>query len=241
MRFKNIVSLFALCLCTCVCAKGYPTPVHYIQTSETQAQITPLTAIKKLQAGNQRFLDNKMRHRDYALQTKTTAQEGQAPFAVILSCMDSRGSPDILFDQGIGDIFSLRVAGNILNKDISGSLEYATVVVGAKLILVMGHSKCGAVEASCKGIKLGNITSLLSKITPAVQKIKDSHALICNKETVDRIAKQNVLNVMRAIPQESILIRNLKAEQKIAIVGAFHDLSTGKISMFDDSGKDITP
>lgn len=209
-------------------AESYPTPKHYIQTRESQALITTDGAVKKLQDGNKRFLEHKMRNRDYALQAKTTAANGQAPFAVILSCMDSRGAPEIIFDQGIGDIFTLRVAGNVINQDIIASLEYATKVIGSKLIVVMGHTQCGAVEAACKDVQLGNITALLSQIKPAVAQVKEAQST-CDQETVDRIAKQNVINVMQAIPKESTIISDLLHQGKIKIIGAMHNLKTGKV------------
>jgi carbonic anhydrase len=215
-----------------VYAASYPTPQHYIQTHESQAAITADGAIKKLQDGNRRFLENNMRNRDYVLQARKTATEGQAPFVVILSCMDSRGSPEILFDQGIGDIFSLRVAGNVINRDILASLEYATKVIGSKLIVVMGHTQCGAVEAACKGVQLGNITALLSQIKPAVTQVKGSQgsrASNCDPEMVDMIAKQNVINVVQAIPEESELISDLLQQKKVKIIGAMHNLKTGKV------------
>lgn len=210
-------------------AESYPTTQHYIQTHESQASITANGAIKKLQDGNKRFLENKMRNRDYALQAKTTAKEGQAPFAVILSCMDSRGSPEILFDQGIGDIFSLRVAGNVINNDIIASLEYATKVIGSKVIVVMGHTQCGAIEAACKNVQLGNITALLSQIKPAVTQVRGSQSSTCDQQIVDRIAKQNVINVVNSIPKESELISDLLNQGKIKIVGAMHNVKTGRI------------
>lgn len=209
-------------------AESYPTPKHYIQTRESQASITPNAAIKKLEDGNKRFLEDKMRNRDFSLQARTTAINGQAPFAVILSCMDSRGSPEIIFDQGIGDVFSVRVAGNVINTDIIASLEYATKVVGSKLIVVMGHTQCGAIEAACKNVQLGNITALLSQIKPAVAQVKESQSA-CDQQTVDTIAKQNVINVVHAIPKESELISDLLQQGKIKIIGAMHNLKTGKV------------
>lgn len=231
MRFRWLSFAFFL-ICLTASGQNYHTPKNYIQTKESLAALTPQAALKKLVDGNARFLNNDMRQRDLALQAKTTATQGQAPFAVVLSCMDSRGSPEILFDQGIGDIFSLRVAGNVISKDMIASLEYATVVVGSKIIVVMGHSHCGAVESACKNVQLGNITALLAKIKPAVNAVKTSSSQ-CDEATVNKIAKQNVLDNITAITQESALIKDLRSQNKIAIVGAFQDLNTGKITFFD--------
>lgn len=217
-------------------AATYSTPKNYTQTQQTQSQITPQLAIKKLQDGNNRFINNDMRQRDFALQVKATSKQGQAPFAVILSCMDSRGSPEILFDQGIGDIFSLRVAGNVINTDMLASLEYAAAVVGVKVIVVMGHSQCGAVESACKNVKLGNITELLQKIQPAVHAI---NAKQCDMNAVNDMAKQNVINNMKLITAGSLILKDLSDKQTIKIIGAFQDLSTGMISMFGLDGRAI--
>lgn len=231
MRYLWLPLAFFLISIT-VSGQNYQTPKNYIQTKESLSALTPQAALQKLMDGNTRFLNNNMRQRDFALQAKTTATQGQAPFAVILSCMDSRGSPEILFDQGIGDIFSLRVAGNVISKDMLASLEYATAVVGSKIIVVMGHSHCGAVESACKNVQLGNITSLLAKIRPAVDAVKTASSQ-CDEATVNQIAKQNVLDNIAGIAKESTLIKNLLTQKKIAIVGAFQDLNTGKVTFFN--------
>ncbi len=215
------------------------TPPNFIQTRESQQAITPAIAIKKLQDGNSRFLNNTMRERDFALQAKTTAKQGQAPFAVILSCMDSRGSPEIIFDQGIGDIFSLRVAGNVNSPDILASLEYATRVVGSKVIVVMGHSLCGAVESACKDVKLGHITALLQQIKPAVNAVDSNSNRVCDVEMVNRMAKQNVINTIKSIKNQSPIIDELLAQGKIAIVGGFQEVGTGKIAFFNEKGQSL--
>ncbi len=209
----------------------------YIQTAKTQAALTPQTALKKLEDGNERFLKGKMRNRSYYIQTKLTAKKGQAPFAVVLSCMDSRGSPEIIFDQGIGDIFSLRVAGNVLNTDNIASIEYATEISKAKIILIMGHTKCGAVEAACDNVEMGNITELLAKIKPAVTKIKKASRGPCSSELVNDIAKQNVLNIIQNLPHQSKIVTQLLAERKVIIVGAIHNLATGKVTFFDEKDR----
>lgn len=220
-------------------ATAYSTPANYIQTPESQASLTPNDALRKLLDGNNRFLRSNMRNRDYALQLRTTAQQGQAPFAVILSCMDSRGAPEIIFDQGIGDIFSLRVAGNILNQDNIASMEYGTQVLGSKVVLVMGHTHCGAVDAACHNVELGNVTSLLEKIRPAVSQINKSNKT-CDATVVNAIAKQNVLNIVKNIPTQSTILSQLIKQKKLIIVGAMHDLDTGKVTFFGEDGQNIS-
>lgn len=147
--------------------------------------------------------------------------------------MDSRGSPEILFDQGIGDIFSGRVAGNVVNDDQLGGMEYATAVMGAHIIVVMGHTSCGAVKGACENVKLGNLTQLIHKISPATQAIKEetkTSSLNCeDKAIVDAISKQNVQNMVEAIPKKSSVIKKLIDEKQVMIIGAMHDLKTGKI------------
>jgi carbonic anhydrase len=194
------------------------------QTKETQAQITPQIAHQMLVDGNQRFVANKKASRNLNEQIRDTS-EGQYPFAAVLSCIDSRVPAEIVFDQGIGDIFSARVAGNIVNEDILGSLEYSCKVAGSKLIVVLGHTKCGAVTAACKHVELGNITALLSKIKPAVEKV--------NKEvTPDSIEETAIVNVALSIEnirKESPILAEMESQGEIQIVGASYDVGTGKV------------
>ncbi len=194
------------------------------QTKETQAQITPQIAHQMLVDGNQRFVANKKASRNLSEQIRDTS-EGQYPFAAVLSCIDSRVPAEIVFDQGIGDIFSARVAGNIVNEDILGSLEYSCKVAGSKLIVVLGHTKCGAVTAACKHVELGNITALLSKIKPAVEKV--------NKEvTPDSIEETAIVNValsIESIRKESPILAEMESQGEIQIVGASYDVGTGKV------------
>lgn len=194
------------------------------QTKETQAQITPQIAHQMLVDGNQRFVANKKASRNLNEQIRDTS-EGQYPFAAVLSCIDSRVPAEIIFDQGIGDIFSARVAGNIVNEDILGSLEYSCKVAGSKLIVVLGHTKCGAVTAACKHVELGNITALLSKIKPAVEKV--------NKEvTPDSIEETAIVNVALSIEnirKESPILAEMESQGEIQIIGASYDVGTGKV------------
>ncbi len=207
----------------------------YTQTSASLKAMTPELAMKRLQEGNARFVSGNMKSRNLLQQAKLTKQ-GQYPFAVILSCMDSRGSPELIFDQGIGDIFSIRVAGNIVDEDQLGSMEYATKAVGSHLIVVMGHTQCGAVKGACSNVELGNLTQLLNKIEPAATTIKQNlhvEALNCNDDKlVNDIAKQNVLNMMKNIKDQSPIISALVDQKQVMIVGAMHDLKTGQITFF---------
>ena len=215
--------------------------LDHILTSEKQKNITPTQALKRLKVGNERFLTSKMAHRDLLSVASYMAKHGQSPFAVVLNCIDSRSIPEIIFDQGIGDIFTARVAGNVINTDILASMEYATKVAGAKLIVIMGHTHCGAVDAACQGVKMGNITELLEKIQPAVSQVeKNTKLRSCQSlKLLDQIAKQNVLNMIEETLQESPIIQSQVKEKKIIIVGAMHDIATGKVIFFDKDGKTI--
>ncbi|SRR5579885_21653 len=217
------------------------TPV-YLSTKETLQNITPVAELKRLKDGNARFVNNKPMQRNLLLQAKITSMKGQFPAAVILSCMDSRGSPELIFDQGLGDVFSVRVAGNVVDTDQIGGMEYATKAVGTKLIVVMGHTRCGAVKGACENVQLGNLTELLSKIQPAVTKVKEASNgnIDCNNyKTVDDIAKQNVLDMIRQIDEKSSVIHDQINNKQVLIVGAMHDLHSGKVTFFDVNGNDI--
>lgn len=204
----------------------------YTQTSETQKSMTADKGLQLLKEGNARFVSGAGKQRNLLQQAKLTSKKGQYPFAVILGCMDSRGAPEILFDQGIGDIFSVRLAGNVLDQDQLGGLEYATKVIGSHLIVVMGHTRCGAVGGACAGVELGNLTQLLEKIHPAVETVKQAKSgkLNCDDyHVVDEIARQNVLNVMKEIKEKSPVIRGLVDAGTVRIVGAMQDLNSGKV------------
>ena len=209
----------------------------YTQSAEKLKLMTPETALKLLKEGNGRFVSGSMKNRNFLQQAKLT-KKGQHPFAFILSCMDSRGSPELIFDQGIGDIFAGRVAGNVIDKDQLGGMEYATQVMGSHIIVVMGHTACGAVKGACDDVKLGNLTQLVNKITPAVKTVKkDSHAsaLDCNDmKNVNAIARQNVLNMVQEIKNESPVVKNLIAQKQVMIVGAMYDLATGRVTFIDE-------
>lgn len=204
-------------------------------SAETQANMTPWQIEQMLIKGNERFVNDTRLNRSLVQQAKLTGKK-QFPVAVVLSCMDSRGSPELIFDQGIGDIFSIRVAGNVLNNDVIASLEYATQVVGSKLIIIMGHSNCGAVAGACSGVKLGYITGLLAKIHPAVVATeKKMHSKDCHDpHLIDEIAQNNVNLVLQQIKTKSPIINKLVTADKIGIVGAMHDLKSGKVTFFGE-------
>ena len=200
-------------------------------TKARQAAITPQLALERLKAGNARFVAGRTENCDLQMQVRETAK-GQAPFAAILGCMDSRVPPALVFDQRIGDIFGVRIAGNIVNSDIAGSLEYATQVAGAKLIVVLGHSDGGAVKGAIDAVKLGNLTATLEKIRPAVSAVTIQHTswTSANKRFVQSVAAQNVRNSCNALRSLSELLAALVLKGELAIVGAMHDVSTGKVS-----------
>jgi carbonic anhydrase len=202
---------------------------EHVQTRETQAQLTPARALELLQKGNRRFVSGHTDRHNWRFQ-RTHTEEGQFPYAAVLSCMDSRTPPEIIFDQGIGDIFDARVAGNIIDDDVLGSLEYATQVAGAKLVAVVGHTSCGAVKGAVDDVHLGHLTDLVAKIKPVVEQVA-GNAVRTSKdhELVDRVAEANVQAVTRRLLETSPIIRELAEQGKIQVVGAMYDLHTGKV------------
>ncbi|MFL2589494.1 MAG: carbonic anhydrase family protein [Parvicellaceae bacterium] len=194
-------------------------------TKEIQDSISPNRAVEMLKEGNQRFLDKNELDRDLHLQVSQTSS-GQFPYAVVLSCIDSRVPVELVLDQGVGDIFSARVAGNIINEDILGSIEYACGVAGSKAILVLGHTKCGAVTAACKDVELGNITALLSKVKPAIANIKQRDGEV----EVEEVTKANVHQSIKEIREKSSILADLETEGKIKIVGAVYHVEDGRVS-----------
>lgn len=236
-------ALTGLLISSAFAAKPATTPSAYTSTSTTLKDITPENELKRLIAGNQRFVKNNPINRDFIRQAKVTSKKGQFPAAIILSCMDSRGSAELVFDQGIGDVFSIRVAGNVVDTDQLGSMEYATKAVGTKLVVVMGHTHCGAVTGACNGVELGQLTALLEKIKPAVAKVKEAstEAVSCsNNVDVNHMAKQNVLDMMQVVKEKSSIINDQLSKKQIMLVGAMQDLRTGQITFFDESGKEIS-
>ena len=194
---------------------------------ETQSNLTPNAALNILKAGNKRFQENIKEERNLKMQVEQTAN-GQFPFGVVLSCIDSRVPVELVFDQGIGDLFSARVAGNIINEDVLGSIEYGCKVAGSKVIVVLGHTKCGAVTAASKAVELGNITSLLSKIKPAIEVVKSQNIEI-NQESVEKISVANVTVSMDRIRKESPILAEMEEKGEIIIVGAIYNVSNGVV------------
>lgn len=194
-------------------------------TKEIQDSISPDKAVEMLKEGNQRFLDKNVQDRDLHIQVQNTS-DGQFPYAVVLSCIDSRVPVELVFDQGVGDIFSARVAGNIINEDILGSIEYACGVAGSKAILVLGHTKCGAVTSACKGVELGNITALLSKVKPAIANVQERDGEV----EVEEVTKANVHQSIKEIREKSSILDDLETEGKIKIVGAVYHVEDGRVT-----------
>ena len=194
-------------------------------TKEIQDSILPLNALERLKAGNQRFLAKKNTDRDLLEQVEITGS-GQYPFAALLSCIDSRVPAELVFDQGIGDIFNVRVAGNIVNEDVLGSLEYSCKVAGSKLVLVLGHTKCGAVTSACKHVELGNITPLLQKIKPAVDELVHGEL---SPELIEEVAVKNVENSIALIREKSEILNEMEQNGEIQIVGAIYNVNSGAV------------
>ena len=201
------------------------------QTKITQENLSPKDAHNILVEGNKRFFQNLKAQRNLQDQVFETSK-GQYPFAVILSCIDSRVPAELVFDQGIGDIFSVRVAGNIINEDILGSMEYACKVAGSKIVVVMGHTKCGAVTSACKHVELGNITPLLNKIKPAVALIEAKNGEM-NAEAIEEVSVENVKISIDRIRQESPILVEMESNGEIEIVGAMFDVSSGIVDFFE--------
>jgi carbonic anhydrase len=211
------------------CAQAQPAAVT--QTAATQAPLTPQAALQMLIDGNERFVARQPLARDYMQQVSQTAS-GQYPAAVVLGCIDSRVPPEIVFDQGIGDIFSPRIAGNFVNTDILGSMEFATAAAGAKVIVVLGHTECGAVKGACDHVQLGNLTQTLSNISPAVYAVQNIEGprTSANKAFVDAVTHTNVELTVQNILDRSPIIKGLVDAGSLTVVGAVHDIATGRVT-----------
>jgi len=203
-------------------------------TKEMQNAITPNMALDLLKEGNKRFVNNLKINRNLLQQANDTS-DGQHPFAVILSCIDSRTSAELIFDQGLGDVFSVRIAGNIVNDDILGSMEFGCKVAGAKIILVLGHTKCGAIKGACDNVSLGNLTGLIAKIKPAVdQEVETKEKRNSSNSTfVENVAELNVSLSVKNILLKSAIISEMVKNEEITIVGGVHDISTGEVKFFE--------
>jgi len=205
-------------------------------TRETQSTMTPEKSLRYLKEGNQRFQDNLKANRNLLEQVNDTS-DGQFPFATILSCIDSRVSAELVFDQGLGDIFSVRIAGNFVNEDILGSMEFACKLAGTKLVVVLGHTSCGAVKGACDHAEMGNLTKLIEKITPAVNAVEnpkdESLRNSKNLEFVDEVSKKNVELTIERIHAESPILSEMEKNNEIKIIGAMYDINTGAVEFYE--------
>ena len=204
-------------------------------TKELRDKITPMEAIEILKKGNERFVNNLKVNRNLLQQVNETS-DGQHPFAVILSCIDSRTSAELIFDQGLGDIFSVRIAGNIQNVDILGSIEFSCKVAGAKVVVVLGHTKCGAVKGACDHVEMGNLTTLLEKLKPAVEGETSvtSNRNASNTEFVEKVASINVRITNKQIIKNSPILMEMIEKGEIALIGGMYDVETGLVDFYDD-------
>lgn len=205
-------------------------------TRETQSTMTPEKSLQFLKEGNLRFQNNLKANRNLLEQVNDTS-DGQFPFATILSCIDSRVSAELVFDQGLGDIFSVRIAGNFVNQDILGSMEFACKLAGTKLIVVLGHTACGAVKGACDDAKLGNLTGMLAKIKPAVKAVTEPSDISLrnssNSEFVDNVSAKNVQLTIERIMEESDVLAEMQINGEIRILGAMYDINTGAVNFYE--------
>lgn len=205
-------------------------------TRETQATMTPEKSLQFLKEGNLRFQNNLKANRNLLEQVNDTS-DGQFPFATILSCIDSRVSAELIFDQGLGDIFSIRIAGNFVDEDILGSMEFACKLAGTKLIVVLGHTSCGAVKGACDDVKMGNLTHLIEKIKPAVAAVKlpeePSLRNSKNLDFVDHVAEKNVFLTIDNIHKQSEILAEMERNKEIMIIGAMYDINTGEVKFYE--------
>jgi carbonic anhydrase len=205
-------------------------------TKETQATMTPDAALQYLREGNERFRNNLRANRDLLQQVNAT-REGQFPFATILSCIDSRTSAELVFDQGFGDIFSIRLAGNVVNDDVLGSMEFATKVAGSKMIVVLGHSNCGAIKGACDHVQLGNLSTLLNKIQPSVyyERQTQENRTSKNPEFVERVSKIQVRRSVESIVERSVVIRQMVESSEVGLIGGMYLIETGEVRFLEDT------
>ncbi|CDZ78454.1 Carbonic anhydrase 2 [Legionella massiliensis] len=205
-------------------------------TKKMQEAITPTLALELLQEGNKRFINNLKINRNLLQQANETS-DGQHPFAIILSCIDSRTSVELIFDQGLGDVFSVRIAGSIINEDILGSMEFACKVAGAKIIVVLGHSKCGAIKGACDHVEMGNLTALLCKIQNAVsaEKTVTENRTSTNEDFVEKVTSINIHRAVQAVMERSPILKDLIEAGKCGIIGGHHDISSGEVIFYEDA------
>lgn len=230
---KAAKNLFAFILLSLFCINSYSQD-YVTQTKESQSKMTPKSSLQMLKDGNDRFVSGKCFERDLAKQVKETAK-GQYPFATILSCIDSRVSSELVFDQGIGDVFNARIAGNIVDEDVIGSLEFATKIMGSKVILILGHTNCGAIKGACDDVHMGNLTALLSKIKPSVDAVSSDNAdrTSKNNDFVEKVAKENVILAIKNLTVNSQVLKEMVEKGEITIIGGMYDIDTGKVTFYE--------
>jgi len=197
------------------------------QTKESQSRLSPEQALELLVKGNTRFLKTNQHNRNLLKQAEETSK-GQFPFAAILSCIDSRTSSELIFDQGMGDVFSIRIAGNIINEDVLGCMEFACKAAGSKLVMVLGHTSCGAVKGACTKVEMGNLTGLLQKIQPSVARVTADDG---SEVDPDKVSHINVDHSIDEILRKSPIIQELLNNQEIGLVGAMYNVSTGQVTI----------
>lgn len=204
-------------------------------TKETLETLTPFKALEFLKDGNKRFINNLKVNRDL-LEQVNNYKDNQYPFAIILSCMDSRTTVEHIFDQGLGDVFVLRVAGNVLNDDIIGSMEYACGVVGSKLILVLGHSKCGAIKGACDEVKLGKLTQLLDKVNISIEEVMEELPNVhkTDNQFIEAVTHHNIIHSLDEILEQSDILNKLFKEGKIGLAGAYYDIDNGEVEFMKE-------
>ncbi|HEX8557484.1 MAG TPA: carbonic anhydrase [Pyrinomonadaceae bacterium] len=205
-------------------------------TKETQATTTPRTALQFLREGNYRFMNNLKAHRDLLEQVNET-RDGQFPIAAILSCIDSRTSAELIFDQGLGDIFSIRLAGNVVSEAVLGSMEFACKVAGSKLLVVLGHTRCGAIKGACDGVQLGNLTTLLNLIQPSVymERSVTERRGSDNPEFVEKVARIHVRRSVETVVERSMVLREMIERGEVGLIGAVYDVETGAVEFLEDT------
>lgn len=207
--------------------------VALLMTTPTLASVTPQEALDKLKAGNLRYVNDNPTHQNYKSEMHAL-KNTQSPFAIVLNCMDSRQTPEVLFDQGLGNLLVLRVAGNVLNQDILGSMELGAAKMGARLIVVLGHTDCGAIKGACSNLEFGQITPLLNRIQESVQTAQHQMAKDCNSSTfINTVARDNVKRVVNSIRARSEILSELIASGKVMVVGGLYDVGTGTIDWID--------
>jgi carbonic anhydrase len=202
-------------------------------TREIQQNLSPSQALDLLKNGNKRFVDNLKVNRNLLQQVNETS-DGQHPFAVIISCMDSRTSPELIFDQGLGDVFSIRIAGNVINEDILGSAEFGCKAVGSKVILVLGHTNCGAIKGAVDNVELGHLHFITHKIKRCLPALKSSHPGLEREALCSEVMKENVHQGIRDLKHSSSILAEMVYQNEIRIVGGIYDISTGIVEFIED-------